>query len=469
MKKTKIICSIGPSSDNYETLVAMAKAGMNVVRINFSHGQKEEWLNIVKLINQINNDLNTNIGILFDTKGPDFRLGMIEKDTIKLIAGKSIKISKKQLLGNKECLSVNHPQVLDKIPLGATILLEDGLLELKVIKKLVDELECEIITGGILSNCKSISIPGIDIDLEFISKGDVQDIIFACKNGADFLALSFVNSKEDVLLVKDILKAHGGDHIQIIAKIESEASFYNINEIIKVADGIMVARGDLGVEMPMAKLPILQKEIIKKCNQAGKISIVATEMLASMYTNVRPSRAEMSDVANAVLDGTDAVMLSGETAVGKYPILATKYMAEACISAEEYYDYYQEKDHKKIQSIPLTIAHSVITAANLLDANLIIAATKSGYTAKLISNLKPKPLILATCVSHKVARSLSLSYGVYTQVVGLFVDFEDIIVTAKANAIATANLKAGDTLIITGGTPILNKEKTTNFMKIERI
>lgn len=469
MKKTKIICSIGPSSDDYNTLVSMVNAGMNVARINFSHGNEAEWLASIQKIKQINNDLNTNIGILFDTKGPDFRLGMIEHDHIKLIPGKKIKISKKQLIGNKECLSVNYPQVLDKIEEGATILLEDGLLELKVMKKSIDELECEVITGGLLSNCKSISVPGVDLKMEFISKGDVQDIIFACKNNADFLALSFVNSKEDVLLVKDILKKHDGSDIQIIAKIESEASFYNIDEIIKVADGIMVARGDLGVEMPMAELPILQKEIINKCNKAGKISIVATEMLASMYTNSRPSRAEISDVANAVLDGTDAVMLSGETTVGKYPILATKYMAEACISAESYYDYHQVKNYKKIQSIPLTIAHSVITAANLLEANLIIAATKSGYTAKLISNLKPKPLILATCVSHQVARSLSLSYGVYTQVVGLFVDFEDIIMTAKANAMALMNLNAGDTIIITGGTPILNKEKTTNFMKIERI
>ena len=427
MKKTKIICSIGPSSAKYETFKQMVLNGMNVARINFSHATEEEKSNVLNLVKKANEELGSYIAVLFDTKGPDFRTGNMTNDKINLIEGKTIKLVKDDILGTEEAITVNYKDALDSIEVGSTILLEDGLMRLEVTKKLSNGIECKIIDGGVLGSRKSINVPGVQLNLDFISPQDKEDIIYACKHDGDFLALSFVSSKEDVLAVREILKEHSREDMQIISKIESHTAIQNIDEIIEASDGIMVARGDLGVEMPMNSLPILQKEIIEKCRQKGRTVIVATEMLASMYTSSRPTRAEISDVANAVLDGTDAVMLSGETTIGKHPADAVKYMAETCETAERYYDYANQKSYAKENNIPSAIAHNVVESANLLKVKVIIAATTSGYSAKLISTLKPKSQIVAACPDDKVARALALNYGVSPVIVKHYNSLEELI------------------------------------------
>ncbi len=468
MKKTKIICSIGPSSYDYETFKQMVLNGMNVARINFSHATEDEKKTVLGLVKRINEEMDKHIAVLFDTKGPDFRTGMMKNDSIKLESGKQIKVVKDDILGTEEAFTVNYKDALDSVEVGNEILLEDGLMKLKVIKKLKNGVNCEIIDGGILGNKKGVNVPGVNLNLPFISELDKKDIIYACEHDGDFLALSFVSSADDVKEVRKLLKEQGREDMQIISKIESSRGIKNLDEIIKVSDGIMVARGDLGVEMPMDSLPILQKQIIEKCRKIGRTCIVATEMLASMYTNARPTRAEISDIANAVLDGTDAVMLSGETTLGKHPIDAVRYMAEACATAESYYNY----DNKNVfakNTVPSAIAHNVVETANLLDIKVIVAATTSGYTAKKIATLKPKSVIIATCMSEKVAKSLALNYGVYPCVVEEFNSLDKIIKTAKDVAVKKANLKEKDKLILTGGFPKSIGKKTTNFMKIDTI
>ena len=468
MKKTKIICSIGPSSYDYETFKQMVLNGMNVARINFSHATEDEKKTVLGLVKKINEEMDKHIAVLFDTKGPDFRTGMMTNDSIKLESGKQIKVVKDDILGTEEAFTVNYKEALDAVEVGNEILLEDGLMKLKVIKKLKNGVNCEIIDGGILGNKKGVNVPGVNLNMPFISDLDKKDIIYACQHDGDFLALSFVSSAADVKEVRKLLKEQGREDMQIISKIESSRGIKNLDEIIKVSDGIMVARGDLGVEMPMDSLPILQKQIIEKCRKIGRTCIVATEMLASMYTNARPTRAEISDIANAVLDGTDAVMLSGATTLGKHPIDAVRYMAEACETAENFYNYENKNVFEK-NSVPSAIAHNVVETANLLDIKVIVAATTSGYTAKKIATLKPKSTIIATCMKEKVAKSLALNYGVYPCVVEEFNSLDKIINTAKTVAIKHANLKEKDKIILTGGFPKSIGKKTTNFMKIDTI
>lgn len=469
MKKTKIICSIGPSSAKYETFKQMVLNGMNVARINFSHATEEEKSNVLSLVKKANEELGTYVAVLFDTKGPDFRTGNMTNDKINLEEGKTIKIIKDDILGTEEAITVNYKDALDSIKVGSTILLEDGLMRLEVTSKLDNGINCKIIDGGVLGSRKSVNVPGAHLNLDFISDQDREDIIYACKHDGDFLALSFVSSKEDVLAAREILKEQGREDMQIISKIESHTAIQNIDDIIEVSDGIMVARGDLGVEMPMKELPILQKEIIEKCRKRGRTVIVATEMLASMYTSSRPTRAEISDVANAVLDGTDAVMLSGETTIGKHPADAVKYMSETCEEAERYYDYANQKSYAKENNIPSAIAHNVVESANLLQVKAIIAATTSGYSAKLISTLKPKSQIIAACPDDNVAKSLALNYGVYPVIVKYYDTIEQLMDNCKEEATKFMDLQKGDIVIVTGGFPRMHQVKTTNFLKIDTI
>ncbi len=467
MKKTKIICSIGPASCDYDVMKQMVEAGMNVARINFSHATLEEREQVEKTVKRINEDLNTNIAIVYDTKGPDFRTGVMAEGGIKLEEGKTIKIVKKDVLGTEESFTVNYKNVLDKINVGANILLEDGLMKLEVIDRDNEDLICKIIRGGTLKSKKGINVPGVHLNIEFLSEEDVFDIIYACEKEGDFLALSFVNSKENILAVRKILEEHNSS-MKIISKIESGVALQNLDEIIEYSDGIMVARGDLGVEIPFEEIPIVQKEIIKKCRDYGKTCIVATEMLASMYTSSRPTRAEVTDIANAVLDGCDAVMLSGETTVGKYPIEAVRYMARICENTEEYIDY--DKDRREVNcDIPGAIAHSVVEVSNSLNAKLIVTATLSGYTARKISNLKPKCLVLATCPNEKIAKSLALDWGVYTKITNIYDTTDEVIEDAINKAKEFTNLNPKDKIIITGGLPNNVSNKKTNLMKIEEI
>lgn len=467
MKKTKIICSIGPASTSYDVMREMVLSGMNVARINFSHATLEERKAVEEVVAKVNKDLGTNVAIIYDTKGPDFRTGVMAEGGIKLEEGNIIRIVKKDVLGTEESFTVNYKNVLKDINIGDKVLLEDGLMKLVVIDKEDDDLVCRILAGGLLKSKKGINVPGVDLHIEFLSPEDVSDIVYACEKKGDFLALSFVNSKENILAVREILKEHNSD-MKIISKIESGIALQNLDEIIEYSDGIMVARGDLGVEIPCEEIPIVQKEIIKKCREQGKTCIVATEMLASMYTSARPTRAEVTDIANAVLDGCDAVMLSGETTVGKYPIDAVRYMARICENTEEHIDY--DMDRREAHcDITGAIAHSAVEVSNSLKAKLIIAATMSGYTARKISNLKPRCLVLATCPNDRVAKSLALDWGVYTKITKVYESTDEVVEDAILKAKEFANLQSKDIIIITGGLPNNTENKQTNLMKIEEI
>lgn len=469
MKKTKIICSIGPASCNPDIMEQMVRSGMNVARINFSHATLEERVGVVNSVHEVRNRTGKHIAILYDTKGPEFRSGMLENDEITLEEDKTIRFVKDNVLGNSERLTVNHPQALDSLKVGDIILLENGLMKTEVISIEEDGVTCIIKTGGILGNKKSLSVPGVKLDIPFISNQDKEDIIYACEHEGDFLALSFVSTKEDVLEAREILKQYNREDMKIISKIESTTGIENIDAIIEVSDGIMVARGDLGVEVPMEHLPVVQKMLVRKCRENGKIAVVATEMLESMKKNIRPTRAEVSDIANAVMDGTDAVMLSGETTAGKHPILAVKSMADVCENTEQYLDYKCNVETTFKNDIPSTIARSIKEATNDLDIKAIVAATMSGYTARKISNLRPNTIILAACPNESVARKTMLNFGVYPVVQKLGMSTDELVNACKKQAKAFFNLQTGDYVIITGGFPNNMAINKTNYMKIEEI
>lgn len=468
MKKTKIICSIGPASCNTSIMTQMVNNGMNVARINCSHATIEEKENVVKTVKEVRKITSKQIAILYDTKGPEFRNGYLENDEINLVNGKTIRVVKENVIGNEERFSVNFPAAIDSLNVGNTILLENGLMSIEVISKEEDGVTCKIINGGVLGNKKSLSVPGVHLDIPFISDYDREDIIYACNHDCDFLALSFVSTKEDVLLAKEILKSQNREDIKIISKIESTTGIENLKEIVSVSDGVMVARGDLGVEAPMEDLPILQRMIIKECRKQCKFCIVATEMLESMKKNARPTRAEVSDIANAVLNGADAVMLSGETTTGKYPAEAVLYMSKICENTEKHLNYDINIDFIS-KNIEGAIATNVVENAHLLNAKLIVAATISGRTAILISNLKPSCCILATCTTDQVARGLMLNWGVYPVVTNIYQTTDEIIDDSLVKAREFTEINKNDIVLITGG--FVNKEavKTTNFVKIEQI
>ena len=465
MKKTKIVCSIGPSSCDVDVMCNMVNNGMNVARINFSHATLEEKQNVVSTVKKVREITGKHIGILYDTKGPEFRNGMLENDSINLVEGKTIRIVKETVLGNEERFSVNHASAVESLNVGNIVLLENGLMKIEVISKEEDGVTCKIINGGVLGNKKSLSAPGVHLDIPFISEYDEEDIRYACNHDGDFIALSFVSTKEDLLEAKKIIDEENSD-IKIISKIESTTGIENLKEIVELSDGVMVARGDLGVEAPMEQIPFLQKAIIKECRRQGKFCIVATEMLESMKKNSRPTRAEVSDIANAVINGTDAVMLSGETTTGKFPSETVKYMADICEEAEKHLEYSINLE-TKATNVAEAIAASVVETSNLLDAKLIVAATMSGLTAKLISNLKPRSLILASTPSEKVARGLSLNAGVYPVITKEYESTDEIVEDSIIRSKEFTNIQTDDLLIITGGFP--NTAKTTNFMKIEKM
>ena len=468
MKRTKIVASIGPSSNQPDVMEKMVLAGMNVARINFSHATMEERQMAQDSVREVRKRTGHNIAILWDTKGPEFRSGVLEGETIDLIEGNTIRIVKENVVGNEQRITVNHPQALDDLVFGDVILLENAKMKVEVISKEEDGVTCKIINGGKLGNRKSLSIPGKKLNIPYISDMDRDDIKYACEHGGEFLAISFVSGPEDVLEVKELLKEYGREDLKIICKIESELGVQNLEKILEVSSGAMVARGDLGTEVPSEMLPILQKQMIKTCRKMKKICIVATEMLETMMENMRPKRAETSDIANAVLDGTDAVMLSGETTVGKHPIETVAAMARICETAEKYYDYEQHFDEGYAQDITTTIAHNVVTSTNLLDVKAIVAATVSGATAEVISNLKPKSPIIAACSTEKVARRLALNYGVYPAVLPIYDTTDEVINNAVEIAKQKLNLQPNDIVVVTGGFP-RGGEHATNFLKIQEI
>ena len=464
MKKTKIICSIGPASCDVDVMKDLVNAGMDVARINFSHATLEEKEDVIRKVEEVTEITGKNIGLLYDTKGPEFRCGEMMNGSINLVDGKEIDIVKGEVIGTEERFSVNHPNVIDDLKEGNIILLENGLMKLVVIKCYSDKVTCEVVNGGVLGSKKSINVPGVKLSVPFISSLDREDIIYACRNRGDFLALSFVSSKEDVLEVKEILKRENREDMQIISKIESSRGIDNLEEIIKESDGIMIARGDLGVEIPLEELPIVQKMIVRKCREFGKICIVATEMLASMSTSLRPTRAEVSDVANAVFDGTDAVMLSGETTIGKHPVEAVSYMAQICSNAEEHYRYTPVNQDDEVD-ITDAIARGVVDLTKFIDVKVIVAATMSGYTARRVSNLTPERPILAICTTRDVARKLSLCYGVETCLVPTFDRTENLIYHTKDRVREKYGMKDHEKFVLTGGFP-LGEAHTTNLLRV---
>lgn len=466
MKKTKIVCSIGPASNSYEVFKKMAYAGMNVARCNFSHATLEERQTVESLVKRINEEENLNVALLYDTKGPEFRSGEAQESGINLVPGKTIRIVKESVVGNDERFSVNHPQALDSLNKGSIIQLENGLMKIEVTSIEDDGVTCKVINGGLLGSRKSLFVPGVKLDIPFISEIDKEDITYACRNSGDFLALSFVSTPEDVLEARKIIDAEKSN-IKIISKIESKTGIDNLDAILELSDGVMVARGDLGEEVPISLLPVYQKLIIRKAREHGKICIVATEMLESMKHNSRPTRAEVTDVANAVLDGTDAVMLSGETTMGDYPIETVTFMASIAADAETH----SKNDFKFFGKIGRTecIAKGAVDLATYVDVKAIACASVSGFTAKFISNFRPNCPIMATCTDKDVARSLALNYGIYTSTVPVVHDTDEMIKLAKERTQEFFKLGNENKIIITGGLPITGKSRLTNFIKIEEI
>ena len=469
MKKTKIICSIGPSCINPDIMEQMVNVGMNAARINFSHAGYDNATEIINSVNEVRRRTGKNIGLLFDTKGPEFRNDDVQEGGIELISGNTIRVVKEHIVGDSNKFSVNHPEALDSIKIGDNILLENGLMKIEVISKEEDGITCKVINGGNLGSKKSLNVPGVHLKVPFLSQKDRDDIIFACKNDGDFLAASFVSCAEDVNEIKKIIEEQGSE-MKIISKIENTTAIKNIEEIICASDGIMVARGDLGVEASMEDLPHYQKDIIRRCREHSKFVIVATEMLESMKENLRPTRAEVSDVANAMLDGTDAVMLSGETTVGKYPVEVVKIMANICEKQEKYAVFDRNYNFERRNNIVETVATSAVLAADDLDAKLIVTGTLSGYTARKLSNMKPECNIFATCHKEKIARMLSLNYGVETEVIDFYKSTDDMIDNSIRIAKDKFNLKTDDLVVVTGGfTENMYEEHTTNLMKIVKI
>ncbi len=464
MRHTKIICTIGPASESVEKLKKIVNEGMNVARLNFSHGDKNEQLQRIKNIRKAMTRTGKNIAILLDTKGPEIRIGKLNR-TILLKKGQVISLCSDDIIGNDRNISISYKQLYKDVKPGDRILIDDGLIELKVNKIDSTDIICTVLNNGEISSHKGVNVPGIYVNLPSVTKKDVDDIVFGIQNDVDFIAASFIRTASDVLEIRKILEEFNSD-IQIIAKIENRTGLDNVDDILQVADGIMVARGDLGVEIPAEEVPIAQKNIIKKCNLAGKSVIIATQMLDSMIRNPRPTRAEASDVANAIFDGTDAIMLSGETAAGKYYLEAVKTMAVIAEKAESALDFEEilfSKGNKQ-KTIIDSIGRATCDIALDLNAEAIITPTASGSTARMVSKYRPKSMIVASTPNKKVARQLSIVWGVYPVIVNETKGIDDMIDEAVQKALESGYIKLGDLVIITSGMP--GVPGTTNLLKV---
>ena len=459
MKKTKVICTIGPASDSVEVMGKMVNVGMNCARINLSHATEDEILKTIDVVRKVRKISNLPVAIMYDTKGPEFRTLKFKDGGVTLKQGDTIKMSKSCIQGNENEFGVNHSDAIDFINVGDKVLIDNALFELEVVEKENDFVQLKALGDGKIENHKSINVPGVNLGLDFMSDMDRNDINFAARHSCDYLALSFVNAREDVITAREIIEKAGGDAL-IISKIESRRGIENIDEIIDESDGIMVARGDLGVDVPMEELPTLQKSIIKKCRQKGKFAIVATEMLASMYESPRPTRAEVSDVANAILDGTDCVMLSGETTIGKYPVPAVAIMSKICEYVESTIDYSKNIDYIGSIGISDAIAKLVADAVEYADIKLIVTPTMTGFTARKISNLRPNSIIMACCPSKHIAEKVVLNFGVEPVVTEIYESTDEMVESAMEIAKTEFNLNKGDLLVVTGGFPIGEARRT---------
>ncbi|MDE3839885.1 pyruvate kinase [Bacillus methanolicus] len=470
MRRTKIVCTIGPASESLEKLTQLIEAGMNVARLNFSHGNHEEHAQRIKNIREAAERTGKNIAILLDTKGPEIRTHDMENGAIELIAGQEIIISMNEVLGTPEKFSVTYQGLINDVHKGSKILLDDGLIGLEVTKidHANNEIHAKILNSGILKNKKGVNVPGVSVKLPGITEKDASDIIFGIEQGIDFIAASFVRRAKDVLEIRQLLEKRNATNIHIIPKIENQEGVDNIDEILEVSDGLMVARGDLGVELPAEEVPLVQKKLIKKCNALGKPVITATQMLDSMQRNPRPTRAEASDVANAIFDGTDAIMLSGETAAGQYPVEAVQTMHNIASRAESALNHKEilskrskDNEHNITDAIGQSVAH---TALNL-DVNAIITPTESGHTARMISKYRPKVPIVAVTSNDFVRRRLALVWGVYPLLGKEATTTDEMLEIAVQESLNSGIVTNGDLVVITAGVPV-GESGTTNLMKI---
>ena len=473
MRNTKIVCTIGPASESVETLEKLMGAGMNVARLNFSHGDYEEHGARIKNIRLAALKRNKNVAILLDTKGPEIRTGNFKDGRADIEKGQTVYISMDEVEGTAERFSVSYSGLIDDVEVGSKILIDDGLIELEVVNidKEKNEIETKALNSGEVKNKKGVNVPNVSLNLPGITEKDRQDIIFGIENNVDFIAPSFIRRASDVLEIRDVLEKHNGEGIHIIPKIENQEGIDNIDEILEVSDGLMVARGDLGVEIPAEDVPLVQKQLIHKCNNAGKPVITATQMLDSMQRNPRPTRAEASDVANAIFDGTDAVMLSGETAAGLYPVESVQTMNNIALKAESALQHKRILDERSKHvnmTITEAISQSVTHTAINLDVKAIIAPTESGYTARMISKYRPKQTIVAVTFNDRVNRQLALVWGVHPVQGKKTSSTDEMLDVAIKRGLASGVCKHGDRVLITAGVPV-GESGTTNLLKVHII
>ena len=469
MRKTKIVCTIGPATDSEEVMIGLCKAGMNVARLNFSHSTYEEHQRRIDLVKKVREDLNLPIAIMLDTKGPEYRIRTFKEGKIFLNDGDNFTFTTDEVEGDESIVSVSYANLPQELQEGDTILLNNGLLTFRVTAIDGAAIHTVVEDGGELSNRKSMSFPGKVMKQKYLSDQDKADIAFGVENGVDFIACSFVSCAQDLIDVQEYLKELGAPDIELIAKIENQSGVDNIEEICQHCDGVMVARGDMGVEVPFEKLPTIQKKLITKCRMMGRRVITATEMLESMIHNPRPTRAEISDVANAVYDGTSAIMLSGETAAGQYPVQAVKTMAKIAQTAEESINYrkrfttaeFETRNHVD------AISHSTCGMAIDINAKAIVACSLSGMTARMVSRFRAPVDIIGLTTDERTWRKLALSWGVTPAMCEMFTSTDVLFYTAKKMAVETLSLKKGDHIVITGGAP--GATGNTSLIKIESI
>lgn len=470
MRKTKIICTIGPASENEETLKKMCLAGMNVARLNFSHGTHEEQQKKIDLIKKVRTELNLPIAILLDTKGPEYRIRTFKDGKVHVNAGDKFTFTVDEVEGDEKRVSVNYKGLVKDLSVGDKILVNNGLVVFEVEELKGSNANCVCLVGGDLSNRKSMSFPNKVMTGPFLSDADKQDLLFGIQNGVDFVAASFVSTKQNVLDMRAFLDENGGADIEIIAKIENQSGVDNAEEILEACGGLMVARGDLGVEVPFVELPAIQKRLIHKCRLLGKRVVTATEMLESMIQNPRPTRAEISDVANAVYDGTSAIMLSGESAAGKYPVEAVATMAQIAERTEQHTSYRDRfyKTEFKIRNNLDAISHATCAMAIDVDAKGIVVCSVSGKTAGMVSRYRCPTDIVGMTTNERVWRRLSLSWGVTPVLADEYSSMDVMFYNGLANAKKYLGLKEGDAVVLTGG-PINGKRGNTNTIKVEVI
>jgi len=470
MRKTKIICTIGPACENEETLTAMCEAGMNVARLNFSHGSHEEHLARIQLIRRVREKLNLPIAIMLDTKGPEYRIKTFQNGSVTLKDGDEFTLTAEDIVGDEHRVAVTYTRLTEELVPGDTVLINNGLVILKVEEIRGADVRCRVQNGGVLSNRKSMNFPGKVLKQDFLSEQDRKDLLFGIENEVDFVAASFVSMKSDVQAIRDLLDQNGGKDIDIIAKIENRSGVDHIEEICEVADGIMVARGDLGVEIPFMEVPALQKYLISKCRMLGKRVITATEMLESMITNPRPTRAEISDVANAVYDGSSAIMLSGETAAGKFPVQAVRTMADTALFTEAGIDYAERFRTMtfRIRNNLDAISHATCSMAVDVNAKVIVVNSISGRTARMVSRFRSPVSIMGTTTDARAWRKLNLSWGVTPVLTEAYSSMDVMFWQDLKMAKELFSLQKGDNVVLTGG-QIGGQPGNTNVIKVETI